>query len=171
MYRFARELDASDFTSGFVPNESSEAGPSRMVRVRSDDDRRHVSFERGNSEYNIVILPTARAGTVSHALAQLRRYSHFQGSNKASFESAEQFLGLAIKLARSTEISVQFFDGNAALNFRNRAIEAQFEFLSNGIIACNIDFGGDEWDEDVAGFNGKALPPEIAARFNAAAHA
>ncbi len=85
-----------------------------------------------------------------------------------SFDAAEAFFDLVRHLVGNAKAYVQYFDGNAVLNFRKDEVNTQFEFLPDGTIATNIDIGDDEWDDDVEGFDKKTLPAAIADRLSTA---
>ncbi|WP_146056508.1 hypothetical protein [Methylobacterium sp. V23] len=132
--------------------------PSSIVRSAISQQGRGI-----NSTSNVVPLPTAAVPSVHATLALLRRFQrHAHNANAASFKLAEEFLGLVAGARRSFKFSAQIFsDGNAVLGVRNDKVDAQFEFMPNGVIASNIDVGDDEWDGDVPQFDGRYIPEII----------
>ncbi|MCJ2021207.1 hypothetical protein MKK84_27960 [Methylobacterium sp. E-065] len=113
--------------------------------------------------------PASAASNVHSTLVLLRRlkkYTH--NANIASFKLAEEFLGLASNVRRGLKYSAQVFaDGNAVIVVRGASVDAQFEFMPDGVIAANIDVGDEEWDADIANFDGRTMPKAIATKFDA----
>lgn len=119
----------------------------------------------------VVAIPRGGLATVQRALADLRKYRrHAPNADVVSFDYAEKFLGLIASSSKPFHVSAQIFaSGTAVLNVRSLDIEAQFEFMRDGTIAANLD-AEQEIDLDVAGFDGRTIPAEIAEHLGVAAH-
>lgn len=122
---------------------------------------------------------TASLGAPSgwHALAELRRLRSLRdnwdgrgvkGANQRSFDHAEKFLHLLMATGRAFRYDAELFaSGTPVLEIAEEdQLSATFQFLPDGTIATLIDKPGDEWGEDLRGFDGSRLPREILERMD-----
>lgn len=122
----------------------------------------------------VIALPASGSATIHKALADLRRYKRYQqlwdgwrahSARPKSFELAESFLAIVATSGVPFEVHAQIFvTGSAVLTVTNTNVDAQLEFLDDGVIAANVDTSTEKWDSDVAGFDGKSIPAQIAER-------
>lgn len=159
------------------PNDTGVSPPYGGMPVLVPFDTPLNAAARGGQHTAPVIpIPGAGGGTVYRALAKLRQYSQLSQNwdglgacapDDDSFGCAENFLAVLSSWKRPFAFDAQIFSsGTAVLTVTGYGLDAQFEFLPNGTIAAIVDVDGQEWDDDVAGFDGKRLPAAISDRLS-----
>jgi hypothetical protein len=157
-------------------------GTAGAQTIRSPLDDRYdvrpiaVATVQSNPSGNVVALPGAGAATIYRALGALRRFKAYSpgwdggrasGPIPASLDLAEKFLALLAASGKPMSVEAQLFAaGTAVLNVMSSEYEAQFEFHADGVVAVNLDANDEEWDEDIDGFTGATIPPQLQTLMN-----
>lgn len=116
--------------------------------------------------------PTFGTSSYVKTLARLRYLSKYvegwdgpgtRVAIRASFKLAQDFLGLLPQLGVLFRVDAMIYaPGTAVLSVCSDQVDARLEFLPEGTIAANVDAPGAQIDADIFGFDGKAIPDQLA---------